>query len=100
VQDVDEGLLTSFLPNDDVAWCWACKLGHDPCVWAKTHDHSTTVQEHRTVAARDARWGVPEGGNVNLSFQRARRSRGIAQRTHRAHFDAPASALRRHAEIA
>ena len=30
VQDVDEDLLTSFLPNDDVAGCWACKLGHDP----------------------------------------------------------------------
>lgn len=30
VHDVDEDLLTSFLPNDDVAGRWACKLGHDP----------------------------------------------------------------------
>ena len=29
VQDVDEDLFPSFLPNDDVAGHWACKLGHD-----------------------------------------------------------------------
>ena len=29
VQDVDEDLFTSFLPNDDAAGRWACKLRHD-----------------------------------------------------------------------